>query len=226
MKTNYCTKNEVGMPINMQELITFSDFLENINTEVPEISISLLPNVVKETMNYFQERKKIKIQNQQFEKKCKLVSDIAEKQYLYSVCKIKKDAEIALNQINSNTEIEIMKIKSRTLEKISALQMEYKYKHKKLDMHYQMVEQQIKQEMKTFDKMITAIKYKVSQRDKAIKELEVLCCYLQNKITKNNASQQDKDMFIQCHTIRNNLITQDIDLFTGIISSLPNHRMV
>lgn len=50
MKTNYYAKNEIGMPIDMRELIMFSNFLENRNEEVPKISISLLPNIVKKTM--------------------------------------------------------------------------------------------------------------------------------------------------------------------------------
>ncbi len=218
-ESSLTAKNELVevAPLNVQQLNELGDFLETLPKEKSGFSINILPNVIKNLAEFLQENKKMKIQNRQFEKKCKITEDALEKNFDYAIYKVQRDAEARLSEIDSFTETKLAEIQNDTLKKLYELQEEYKYKNSKLDREYDLIEMQIKQNERLFDKRMKVVKEQIQQRDELIRELGIICKYLQKKIISNKATKNERETYFISLNLRNTYITQNADELSGVI---------
>lgn len=123
----------------------------------------------------------MKYSHKEFEMKIKFLSDGVDKQYHVAMQKIQNETEIQLAQINGNVRQGILSINRYYDLEVQKVVAQYKLKSEEMNLYYQNLEKQRKEQERRFDKMIKIATIERKRANKAIKEAEQVCDFLDKK---------------------------------------------
>lgn len=105
------------------EVQNLSNFLNEISTQEPKLHLSILPNIVRDCASVFMEFKKMKINNAQFNKKCRILDDYLRGQNKNQKLSMEFNHRQIMKEINANREIELEKIAAYKTTKLAELEI-------------------------------------------------------------------------------------------------------
>ena len=169
-------KNTLPEPVmNMDSLFKLADFLDTSKSDSSFPEITVIPDMLRSVGKFVNERKKMKYSHKEFEMKIKFLSDGVDKQYHVAMQKIQNETEIQLAQINGNVRQGILSINRYYDLEVQKVVAQYKLKSEEMNLYYQNLEKQRKEQERRFDKMIKIATIERKRANKAIKEAEQVC---------------------------------------------------
>lgn len=175
-------KNTLPEPVmNMDSLFKLADFLDTSKSDSSFPEITVIPDMLRSVGKFVNERKKMKYSHKEFEMKIKFLSDGVDKQYHVAMQKIQNETEIQLAQINGNVRQGILSINRYYDLEVQKVVAQYKLKSEEMNLYYQNLEKQRKEQERRFDKMIKIATIERKRANKAIKEAEQVCDFLDKK---------------------------------------------
>ena len=176
-------KNTLPEPVmNMDSLFKLADFLDTSKSDSSFPEITVIPDMLRSVGKFVNERKKMKYSHKEFEMKIKFLSDGVDKQYHVAMQKIQNETEIQLAQINGNVRQGILSINRYYDLEVQKVVAQYKLKSEEMNLYYQNLEKQRKEQERRFDKMIKIATIERKRANKAIKEAEQVCDFFRQKI--------------------------------------------
>lgn len=110
--------------IPSSEVQNLSNYLNEISTKVPNLHLSILPNIVSDCAFIFMEFKRMKIDNAQFNKKCKILDDYLRGQTRNQKMSIELSHLQKMEEINATREIKLEQIDAYKTTKLAELDAE------------------------------------------------------------------------------------------------------
>lgn len=104
------------------EVQNLSNYLNEISTKVPNLHLSILPNIVRDCASVFMEYKKMKIDKAQFNKKCRILDDYLRGQTRNQKMSIEFSHLEKIDEINANREIKMEQIDAYKTTKLAELE--------------------------------------------------------------------------------------------------------
>lgn len=195
------------------EIQNLSDYLNDISTRVPKLHLSILPNIVSDCATVFMEYKKMKIDNKQFNKKCKLINDYIQGQSrnqkmsiefnheqkmheidTYKTTKLAEldvKKEVSISKIENDTLVALEKIRSNEKIQIMELRADYELKRREQEKDLRKFQENLKEESRRFNKQYQMTRYEQADRHRLIKDLQKTCSYINKKIVNGRANTRD-----------------------------------
>lgn len=175
-------KNTLPEPVmNMDSLFKLADFLDTSKSDSSFPEITVIPDMLRSVGKFVNERKKMKYSHKEFEMKIKFLSDGVDKQYHVAMQKIQNETEIQLAQINGNVRQGILSINRYYDLEVQKVVAQYKLKSEEMNLYYQNLEKQRKEQERRFDKMIKIATIERKRANKAIKEAEQVCDFFRQE---------------------------------------------
>lgn len=123
--------------INIDELNKMADFLDKNRIEIGEvIDIKVVPDFLKSAGKFLNERKKMKYEHQELEKKMQIVADVADKQYNVAMAELHNELGIQLARVRTDGEVELYRIQKQFDAEMQKICMDYILKYKGMDRFY------------------------------------------------------------------------------------------
>ncbi len=207
----------------------------------PKLHLSILPNLISDCASVFMEYKKMKIDNDQFNKKCRIIDNSLQSQmknqresielnYRQKMQEINANKTTKLFELEAEKEVSLSKIEYRTrkaLEEISSnermqiakLKIDYEIKRKAQEDELYKFRENLKEDSRRFDKKYEMVRSEQTERHKFIGELQTVCRHINKKIVKGRASTRDMEY---CKHIMN----LQIALFNDGMSITQSLRMI
>lgn len=110
--------------IPLVEVQNLSNYLNDISAKEPKLHLSILPNIVSDCASVFMEFKKMKIDNAQFNQKCRILDDYLRGQIKNQKISIESDHIQKMQEINTKRIIELEKIDTYRTTKLAELEKE------------------------------------------------------------------------------------------------------
>lgn len=175
-------KNTLPEPVmNMDSLFKLADFLDTSKSDSSFPEITVIPDMLRSVGKFVNERKKMKYSHKEFEMKIKFLSDGVDKQYHVAMQKIQNETEIQLAQINGNVRQGILSINRYYDLEVQKVVAQYKLKSEEMNLYYQNLEKQRKEQERRFDKMIKIATIERKELIKQSKKLNKYVIFLDKK---------------------------------------------
>lgn len=146
------TQNTLPEPVmNMDSLLNLADFLDTSKSDSAFPEIAVIPDMLRDVGKFVNERKKMKYSHKEFEMKIKFLSDGVDKQYHVAMQKIQNETEIQLAQINGNVKQGILSINRYYDLEVQKVVAQYKLKSEEMNLYYQNLEKQRKEQERRFN---------------------------------------------------------------------------
>lgn len=189
--------------INIDELNKMADFLDKNRIEIGEvIDIKVVPDFLKSAGKFLNERKKMKYEHQELEKKMQIVADVADKQYNVAMAELHNELGIQLARVRTDGEVELYRIQKQFDAEMQKICMDYMLKYKGMDRFYKKLEAQRRKDDEHFRRMINILESNRKNIQKAMDEMEQLCLYLRNKIYVGQATEEDRVFYMNLLQLR------------------------
>lgn len=191
-------ENSLSKPVmNVDSLFKLANFLDanKASNSFPEITV--IPDVLRSVGRFVNERKRMKYSHQEFEAKVKFLSEGVDKQYKIALRKIEQETEVQLAQINGNIEQRILEINRYYDLELQKLAVKYKLKSQEMNLYYENLEAQRREQNKHFNKMIKIARIDAKRANKAIKEAEQVCGFFRRKIYANSATYEERNYYME-----------------------------
>ena len=189
--------------INIDELNKMADFLDKNRVEIGEvIGIKVSPDFLKSAGKFLNERKKMKYEHQELEKKMQMVADVADKQYNVAMAKLHNELGVQLASVRTDSEVELYRIQKQFDTETQKICMDYMLKYKGMDSFYKELEAQRRKDDEHFRRMINILESNRKNMQKAMDEMEQLCLYLKNKIYVGQATEEDRVFYMNLLQMR------------------------
>lgn len=189
--------------INIDGLNKMADFLDKNRVEIGEvIGIKVSPDFLKSAGKFLNERKKMKYEHQELEKKMQMVADVADKQYNVAMAKLHNELGIQLARMRTDGEVELYRIQKQFDAEMQKICMDYMLKYKGMDSFYKELEAQRRKDDEHFRRMINILESNRKNIQKAMDEMEQLCLYLRNKIYIGQATEEDRVFYMNLLQLR------------------------
>lgn len=195
------------------EIENLSNYLNNVSERTPKLHLSILPSIVSNCASVFMEYKKMKIDNTQFNKKCRIINDylqgqnrnqkmslqLSHKEKLREIDAYKRtrltelavERDISLTEIERKTSIALEEIKSNERIEIMRLKADYDIRRREQDNDLYRFQKNLKEESRRFNKQHNMAVHEQTDRHKFIEELQKTCGYLNQKIVRGKASIEE-----------------------------------
>ncbi len=223
------------------EVQGLSNYLNEISAKASDLHLSIIPNVVKDCASVFMDYKKMKIDNEQFNKKCRIIDDCLRGQirnqemsinfnYLQEMQKIDAMKEIKLMEIEVQQETKISEIENRTkttLEQINSIERvkmeeikaEYEIRRRAQDIELYKFQANLKEESRKFDKIFEGASIEQADRHNHISELQKICSYIHKRLKKGKASTKEMEYYIRLMEMQTMLLRDGFG-FTQILFTI------
>ena len=152
--------------------------------------------------------------------KIKFLSDGVDKQYHVAMQKIQNETEIQLAQINGNVRQGILSINRYYDLEVQKVVAQYKLKSEEMNLYYQNLEKQRKEQERRFDKMIKIATIERKRASKAIKEAEQVCDFFRQKIYSNTATYEEREHYMELLKFRISGISSMIDIIPQLAAKI------
>ena len=196
--------NSIQEPaMNVEGLLNLANFLETSDTSVGFPEVTVIPDVLRNVARFVNERKKMKYAHREFEKKIQFLSDGLDKQYHVAMRRLENETEIKLTQINGNVKQAIENINRYYDTELAKIHASYKLENEQMNLYYKDLENQRKEQARRFNKMM---KYATTERKratKAIKEAEMVCDVLRQRIYDGTATHEEREHYMELLKFRN-----------------------
>lgn len=195
------------------EIENLSNYLNNVSERAPKLHLSILPSIFSNCASVFMEYKKMKIDNTQFNKKCRIINDylqgqnrnqkkslqLSHKEKMREIDAYKRtrltelavERDISLTEIERKTSIALEEIKSNERIEIMRLKADYDIKRREQDNDLYRFQKNLKEESRRFNKQHKIAVHEQTDRHKFIEELQKTCGYLNQKIVRGKASNKE-----------------------------------
>lgn len=214
-------KNTLPEPVmNMDSLFKLADFLDTSKSDSSFPEITVIPDMLRSVGKFVNERKKMKYSHKEFEMKIKFLSDGVDKQYHVAMQKIQNETEIQLAQINGNVRQGILSINRYYDLEVQKVVAQYKLKSEEMNLYYQNLEKQRKEQERRFDKMIKIATIERKRANKAIKEAEQVCDFFRQKIYSNTATYEERERYMELLKFRISGISSMIDIIPQLAARI------
>lgn len=214
-------KNTLPEPVmNMDSLFKLADFLDTSKSDSSFPEITVIPDMLRSVGKFVNERKKMKYSHKEFEMKIKFLSDGVDKQYHVAMQKIQNETEIQLAQINGNVRQGILSINRYYDLEVQKVVAQYKLKSEEMNLYYQNLEKQRKEQERRFDKMIKIATIERKRANKAIKEAEQVCDFFRQKIYSNTATYEEREHYMELLKFRISGISSMIDIIPQLATRI------
>ena len=214
-------KNTLPEPVmNMDSLFKLADFLDTSKSDSSFPEITVIPDMLRSVGKFVNERKKMKYSHKEFEMKIKFLSDGVDKQYHVAMQKIQNETEIQLAQINGNVRQGILSINRYYDLEVQKVVAQYKLKSEEMNLYYQNLEKQRKEQERRFDKMIKIATIERKRANKAIKEAEQVCDFFRQKIYINTATYEEIEHYMELLKFRISGISSMIDIIPQLAAKI------
>lgn len=214
-------KNTLPEPVmNMDSLFKLADFLDTSKSDSSFPEITVIPDMLRSVGKFVNERKKMKYSHKEFEMKIKFLSDGVDKQYHVAMQKIQNETEIQLAQINGNVRQGILSINRYYDLEVQKVVAQYKLKSEEMNLYYQNLEKQRKEQERRFDKMIKIATIERKRANKAIKEAEQVCDFFRQKIYSNTATYEEREHYTELLKFRISGISSMIDIIPQLAAKI------
>lgn len=201
-KDNY-KQYAVTPGMNIDGLNKMADFLDKNRVEIGEvIGIKVSPDFLKSAGKFLNERKKMKYEHQELEKKMQMVADVADKQYNVAMAKLHNELGVQLASVRTDSEVELYRIQKQFDAEMQKICMDYMLKYKGMDSFYKELEAQRRKDDEHFRRMINILESNRKNMQKAMDEMEQLCLYLKNKIYVGQATEEDRVFYMNLLQMR------------------------
>lgn len=201
-KDNY-KQYAVTPGMNIDGLNKMADFLDKNRVEIGEvIGIKVSPDFLKSAGKFLNERKKMKYEHQELEKKMQMVADVADKQYNVAMAKLHNELGVQLASVRTDSEVELYRIQKQFDAEMQKICMDYMLKYKGMDSFYKELEAQRRKDDEHFWRMINILESNRKNMQKAMDEMEQLCLYLKNKIYVGQATEEDRVFYMNLLQMR------------------------
>ena len=185
-----------NVAISIDRVVKLKKFLDSKKKDSAFPNISVLPDMIGSVLSFVNERKMMKIEQQQFCAKIKALNSYVDKSYA-----------IAIEQLNKNTELQLMSIKGDVLNRIyeidrqfdseiRRIERDYDFKREEMILYYDMLEKYRRDQEKRFNQIIIELEKKRGEMVRAIREMEAVTNHLQSKIINGTATSQDMDYYM------------------------------
>lgn len=104
------------------EIQDLSNYLNDISTKVPKLNLSILPRAINDCATIFMEYKKMKIDDKQFNNKCKVINDYLQGQIKNQNMSIKFSHEERMHELDIYKSIIIAEIDAQKNDVISKIE--------------------------------------------------------------------------------------------------------
>lgn len=215
------TQNTLPEPVmNMDSLLNLVDFLDTSKSDSAFPEIAVIPDMLRDVGKFVNERKKMKYSHKEFEMKIKFLSDGVDKQYHVAMQKIQNEAEIQLAQINGNVKQGILSINRYYDLEVQKVVAQYKLKSEEMNLYYQNLEKQRKEQERRFNKMIKIATIERKKANKAIKEAEQVCDFFKQKIYSNTATYEEREHYMELLKFRISGISSMKDIIPQLAAKI------
>lgn len=214
-------RNTLPEPVmNVDSLFGLADFLDasKMDNSFPEITV--IPDVLRSVGKFVNERKKMKYFHKEFEMKIKFLSDGVDKQYHVAMRKIQSETEIELAQINGNVQQRILSINRHYDLEMEKVVTQYKLKSEEMNLYYQNLEEQQREQGRRFSKMIRIATIERKKADKAIREAEQVCDFFRQKIYNNTATYEEREHYMELLKFRISGISSTEDIIPHLAAMI------
>lgn len=215
------TQNTLPEPVmNMDSLLNLVDFLDTSKSDSAFPEIAVIPDMLRDVGKFVNERKKMKYSHKEFEMKIKFLSDGVDKQYHVAMQKIQNETEIQLAQINGNVKQGILSINRYYDLEVQKVVAQYKLKSEEMNLYYQNLEKQRKEQERRFNKMIKIATIERKKANKAIKEAEQVCDFFKQKIYSNTATYEEREHYMELLKFRISGISSMKDIIPQLAAKI------
>ncbi|MDO5433844.1 hypothetical protein [Eubacterium sp.] len=221
--------------VQVDEMQKFYNFLNEAKNGNPKLSISIIPNVVKDIASVALDFKKVKIENKQFEKKCQLLDKVldlkgyeVQKNYearIYEIeakkeielSKIENDTKKILKQINSELEIALCKIQTEEKIKIHELNSQYEYLKNEQNIALKKYYASLNEQKRKFDKKFALFTLSMKEKQALRDDLREYSNYIKKKMFNGRASQEDQKFILKLMEIQVKTYEDNFNLANAIV---------
>ena len=222
-----CKTEDVSLPsnslssiqapvINVDSLYNLAKFLDTSQSTPSFPEVVVLPDLFRSIGKFVNERKKIKYAHKEFEKKIQFLSDGLSKQFHVALTKIEKETEVQLAQINGNISQQLKQINRYYDLETQRLLSDYNLKRDEMNLYYQNLEAQRKEQARRFDRMLKYAAIERKRAQKAIREASEVSSFLKNKIYANTATVEEREHYMELLRFR----IEGVSIDKNIISQL------
>lgn len=198
---------DLSKPVmNVDSLFNLARYLEKNQFSAGFPEVTVIPDVLRNVGKFVNERKRMKYEHQEFEKKLKFVSDGVEKQYIVAMTKLNKETEIRLAQINGNTKQQILNIRKYYELQTEKLQKQYELEREQMNRYYWNIAEERKEQARRFDKMLKLAVIERRKAERSVKEADELCMYLKKKFYNNTITREEREHYMELMKFRNDAL--------------------
>jgi len=215
------SESNLSEPImNVDSLLNLTNFLDTSKEESSFPEVTTLSGILKGVGQFVNERKKMKYAHEEFEMKISFLSSGIDKQYHVAMQKIQKETEVQLAQINGNVQQSILNINRYYDLELEKVLTQYELKSKEMDLYYQNLEAQRREQERRFDKMIKIAIIERKKADKAIKEAEQVCRFLRQKMYNNTITYEEREHYMELMKLRINGISSIVNIIPQLAARI------
>ena len=206
--------------MNVDSLFKLANFLDTSKSESSFPEITVIPDVLRSVGKFVNERKKMKYSHKEFEMKIQFLSDGVAKQYHVDMQKIQNETEIQLAQIKGNVQQSILSINHYYDLEMKKVVAQYKLKSEEMNLFYQSLEEQRREQGRRFDKMIKIASIERKKANKAIREAEQVCDFFRKKIYNNTATYEEREHYMELLKFRISGISSMVDIIPQLAAKI------
>lgn len=182
--------------ISIDRVVKLKKFLDSKKTDSAFPSISVFPDMLGSVLSFVNERKMMKIEQQQFSAKMNVMNNYIDKSYAIAIERINKNTEMQLASIKGDVQSRLYAIDRQFDSEIRRIERDYDLKREEMTLYYDMIEKYRKDQERRFNRIRKDLNKQRGEMVRAIREMEAVTKHLQSKITNGTATPQEMDYFM------------------------------
>lgn len=198
----YLTPSSNVPTISIEKINSLKKFLDSKRPDKSFPSISIFPDMLGSVLTFVNERKMMRIDQEQLSKKIAAVNGYIDKQYDLAVKQLNSNTAVQLASIKGDVQCRLNEIDRRFDAEIRRIENDYNLKREGMILHYELLENYRKDQRRRFDRMMGVIKKQRGEMSRAIKEMEDVTKYLQKKIVSGTASSHEMEYYLLVMQLR------------------------
>lgn len=190
----------------------FSKYLSSEAVNPIRPSLTIIPNALKDILNYLIERRVLKEEDKKFDTKTKLANKSLELQernsrrkYNLEINKVQEEAGIAIREIEQQEIIALKKIKSEERTELAKINTDYNLARIQQDNEMKMFLKGLKESGRRFDKCM-------QEKIKFQEELSQIISLITNKMVKGRVSKEEYTILNQAITMKKEALANQFDM--------------
>lgn len=179
---------------SIEQLNGLMSFLESNTSVAP--SVSVLPNFLKSVLSFVNERKRIKIEQEQFLTKLDFVNNMVDKRLRLELDRIDMERDAQIASIRSDVTAKLAQIDKAYQVALRKLEQEYALKQANLQLEFELLERRRREQECLQRELIRQVKAQSTDIRKCTAEIEQVAAHLSQKLMSGTSTKEEQEYYL------------------------------